>query len=324
MNVSPALSPSPSPEALLNALSTPDGATAVLVAGAPGMGKSSVLSSVAEKARRSPRSAVTWVDGSVVASEGHLSALLVSAGAIDLEGSALDTVFDWLAAEGPGSPLLVIDNLDALVFKRERVACALATFLTAGSGQRLLASCHPAAADRLTRGNGPFAKIPDRTSTFTLVPLGDDEAKDLVRRRAPRLPPGVTSMVIAAAGGHPAALVFLSRMAEVGLESELEAEAFFDRAAEFAGAVYAESWAQIGPQQRAILFQITRFGGSASMAEIAEALVLPASHVGAQMSRLVTDGLVLRPTPRGRYEIPLLLARWIERRATRGPSGRIG
>jgi len=281
-----------------------------------------VLSSTAKKAQASLLLETIWIDGGIVASEGHLAALLASAGSINRSDASLEALIEEMTSEGRGPTLLVIDNLDSLVFKRERVTRALATFLESGSGQRILASCHPAAADRMVGGKGPFAAVAGRTSTFTLMPLTDDEAEDLVRRRAPRLSAGVSDMVISAAGGHPAALVFLSRMAEVGVDSELEAGAFFDRAAEFAGAVYAESWAHIGPQQRAILFQITRFGGSASMAEIAQALALPPSHVGAQMSRLVTDGLVLRPAMRGRYEIPMLLARWIERRATRGPRAR--
>jgi DNA-binding transcriptional ArsR family regulator len=317
MNVLPG-----TPQSLLDALLAPS-AAAVLLAGAPGMGKSSVLSSAAQKAKNSLRWETIWIDGGVVASEGHLAALLASAISTSQQVASLEAVIEEMTSSDREATLLVIDNLDWLVFKRERVTRALAVFLESDSG-RVLASCHPAAADRLAGGKGPFAAVTGRTSTFTLMPLADDEAEDLVLRRAPRLPAGIAKTVIAAAGGHPAALVFLSRMAEVGVGSELETEDFFERAAEFAGAVYAESWAQIGPQQRAILYQISRAGGSASMAEIAQALTLPPSHVGAQISRLVMDGLVLRPAIRGRYEIPLLLARWIERRAARAPRGKEG
>lgn len=316
MNVSPA-----TPQSLLDALLVPS-AAAVLLTGAPGMGKSSVLSSAAQKAKKSLRCEMIWIDGGVVASEGHLATLLASAISTQPPAS-LEAVIEQITSSEHEAVLLVIDNLDLLVFKRERVTRSLAAFLESGLG-RVLASCHPAAVDRLVSDKGPFAAVTGRTSTFTLVPLADDEAKDLVLRRAPRLPTDIASTVIAAAGGHPAALVFLSRMAEVGVGSELETEAFFERAAEFAGAVYAESWAQLGPQQRAILNQISRAGGSASMAEVAQALALTPSHVGAQVSRLVTDGLVLRPAIRGRYEIPLLLARWIERRAVRAPRGKEG
>src|SRR5690606_9316082 len=89
-------------------------------------------------------------------------------------------------------------------------------------------------------------------------------------------------------------------------------------AAEFAGAVYAEPWASLGPQQRAIL---SRFEGDAapiSTSDLADATDLPASQVSSQLTRLVSDGLVRRTAYRGRFSIAPLLAKWISLRVARG------
>ena len=90
-----------------------------------------------------------------------------------------------------------------------------------------------------------------------------------------------------------------------------------DRAAEFAGAVYAEAWATLGPQQRAILWHLARAEAPVAAVEISPALALPVSQISAQLTRLVLSGLLSPASQRGRYTVAPLLARWIERRATR-------
>ncbi len=52
-------------------------------------------------------------------------------------------------------------------------------------------------------------------------------------------------------------------------------EALLNRASEFAEAVYAESWAALGPQQRAILWALAIAAAATSAAEIAERIALP-------------------------------------------------
>lgn len=289
------------------------GRAAVLVVGAPGMGKSSVIHAAARLVSREHGFRQAWISGEVVASEEHTAALLAAALGVErTPAEPLESVCRRLPRQ---SVLLVVDDLDALVFKRERIARALAALAAGERGVRILASCHPGAAERLTAMDGPLANLPDGAAVVALGYLDDSSARQLVRRRAARLPEPTIERVVASAGGHPAALVFLSRMAEVSADPDVEA--FFERAAEFAGAVYAESWASLGPQQRAILWCLATADGTAATGDVADLIGLPASHVGAQLSRLVTDGMVRRTGERGRYAVAPLLARWIERRATR-------
>jgi DNA-binding transcriptional ArsR family regulator len=123
--------------------------------------------------------------------------------------------------------------------------------------------------------------------------------------------------VIREAGGHPAAIVFLSRLLTLHQAATPKVASLLDQAAEFAGAVYAEPWAMLGPQQRAILWHLASSRVSASAAEIASALCLPASQVSAQLTRLSSAGLLSGSRQRGRHAVAPLLARWIARRAVR-------
>lgn len=331
------------------ASSASDRAAVGLVVGAPGFGKSSVLAAAASAIARRTRRVVIWVSGAVVASEGHLARLLASAlapvptssaGTAPLEESvSLETALRRLT-RAPQRILLAIDDFDALVFKRERVAEQLGHAVASGDEVQLLASCHPAARDRLTAATHPFAAaVGGPIICVTITPLDPAAASSLIRRRTPSLSTAATRRVIAAAGGHPAALVYLSRL--LGLRAQQNAPAasdgagecrvggtgddrpdaprgFFNDAAEFAGAVYAESWAALGPQQRAILWQLGMSTTPASAADIAHAIELPASHVSAQLTRLVAEGLVRRTEPRGHFDVAPLLAQWIARRAARG------
>jgi DNA-binding transcriptional ArsR family regulator len=303
----------------------------VFIAGPPGFGKTSLLAAATALVGRRLGVAVAWVSGGVVASDGHFTRLLASTA----EGTDID-------GQTQPSGVLAIDDIDVLVFKRERIAERIARLLASDS-IRVLATCHPAAADRFSTTGHPFAdaiyQTGDRVHVMTIDALDDESARALIRRRAPRLSDTAAQAIIAAAGGHPAALVFLSRLADlrtsdtgnhtgavardgyVNSLAEGEAQgigALIDWAAEFAGAVYAESWAGLGPQQRAILWQLGKAGAPATASDIAEAIDLPASHVSAQITRLGADGLVRRTTVRGQFTLAPLLARWIARRAARG------
>lgn len=328
------------------------GAHAALIVGPPGFGKSSVLAAAADLIARRTEARVLPISGSVVASEGHLARLLArGVRGLDPHGAgrerstdrnqdtswSLDTTCAALAASATPI-LLAVDDLDALVFKREWVTERLVDLVTSPT-VRLIASCLPAAAERFLAPDRPFATAlgarGGRITSVALVALEDEQARLLVRRRAPRLSAAATATVIAAAGGHPAALVFLSRLAE--LRSATAAGhtngnpasprdvtrlgKLFDRAAEFAGAVYAEPWAALGPQQRAVLWQLSAMPGPTTAAEVATAIELPPSHVSAQLTRLVADGLVRRTGVRGQFVVAPLLASWIARRAARAQSG---
>lgn len=313
------------------------GARILLIAGPPGFGKTSVLASAAELVARRLAADVIWVSGGVVASEGHLARLLAGAtedmGVQNQVEFSLETALVHLQRRSPRATLLAIDDIDALVFKRERVAEWLVTVQRSHPSIQLLGSCHGGAADRLVAVGHPFADAMQNGSgpahVVTIDALDDISAHTLIRRRSPRLSDASVRRIIAAAGGHPAALVFLSRLAELRASEKgfVEVPATDDPhnigeliewAAEYAGAVYAESWAGLGPQQRAILWQLGCLGASVSASEIADKIDLPASHVSAQLTRLVTDGLVRRTLTRGQFTLAPLLARWIARRAARG------
>lgn len=326
----------------------PTGAQAVLIVGPPGFGKSSVLAAARDLTARRIGAQVVAISGSVVASEGHLAKLLARAApAADQDhpqpatwaqpltvgvSQSLDLICKGLAvAKTP--ILLSIDDVDGLVFKRERMLSRLVDLVTAPP-VRLIATCLPAAAERFLADQSPFARElaarGARVTSVTLAALDDEQARALVQRRAPGLSGAVTALVVGAAGGHPAALVFLSRVAELwstpgargGFTStnaghnEYRLAKLFDRAAEFAGAVYAEPWTALGPQQRAVLWQLSARGATTA-ADVAAGVDLPPSHVSAQLTRLVADGLVRRTDVRGQFVVAPLLARWITKRAAK-------
>jgi len=309
-----------------------------LVAGAPGFGKTSVLAAVASLVARRTQSQIAWVSGGVVGSDGHLAQMLgsgVQLGHHVVSGPAgpqdLALVLDVLA--GSTEPIvLAIDDFDSLVFKREVLAERLGIVAARGNALRLVASCHPSARDRLIADHAFARAVSGPIASVTLNPLDDVAAQALIERRVPGLSSAMVVEIVAAAGGHPAALVYLSRLASLresvstkvgctpgqghhGLLKE-----FFAQAAEFAGAVYAEAWSGLGPQQRAILWQLGNAGRPVSAGYIARAIRIPASQTSAQLTRLVSDGLVRRGEVRGHFAVAPLLAAWISRRAARsGP-----
>ena len=298
---------------------TCDLASAVLLVGAPGMGKTAVLTAVADLVSERARGRVIWISGGIVAGEGHLATLLASAVGGSPAGYSLSAVCDQLAAPDTVPVLLAIDDFDDLVFKRESIATAVTRAVATGSNLRLVASCRPDAQERLTNPERAFGAIPDRVLVEMGLSLFNPQAaRALIKRRAPRLSPATAEAIIMESGGHPAALVFLSRLAELQDErSDDELEAFFNLAGEFAGAVYAEPWTELGPQQRAILAQIAQTGRPMSAVEVARALVLSPGHVSAQLSRLTAAGLVSRTRSRGHHVVAPLLSRWISQRAAR-------
>ena len=317
-------------------------ARAVLIVGAPGFGKTSVLAAAAAAVAGRLAARVLWLAGGAIASEGHLARLLADAAGARV-GRQVPTL-DEVVANALGDPdiatVLAVDDFDALTFKRDRVAELLGSAAASGSRNRLLLTCRPAAVPRLTAPAHPLvralASAGTHAETVTIGALDDAAAWALVRRRAPRLSAAEASTVVGAAGGHPAALVFLSRLVALGplapsgadlapAGPDVDADAFgpvMAWAAEFAGAVYAEPWADLGPQQRAVLWQLARAGAATTASEVAAAIALPPSHVSAQLTRLVADGLALRTGMRGQFTLAPLLARWIVRRPARdaGPT----
>jgi hypothetical protein len=303
----------------INALSDDLERRAVLIAGPPGFGKTSVLEAAVEGASHRAGGTVVWISGGIVASEGHLASLLSAVLGDADTGSSIELICRRLASTPMRRILLSIDDIDALVFKRENVAKALVSIISAGPAVRLIATCHPAASERLSSPTHPLVRaLRGRIETIALTPFDDQAARDLIHRRAPRLSPRTASVIIAEAGGYPAALVFLGRLAElIEYAGGACSAEWIDSAAEFAGAVYAEPWASLGPQQRAILWRLSSNGAPTTAADIAQAISLPASHVSAQLTRLIADGLIWRTQERGHYSVAPLLARWIARRVTR-------
>ncbi len=296
-----------------------DRASAVLLVGAPGMGKTAVLTAVADLVSERTRGGVIWISGGVVASEGHLAKMLGSAVGGSPAERSLNAVCDQLAAPETAPVLLAIDDFDDLVFKRESIAKAVTRAVADGSNSRLVASCRPDAKERLINPDKALGAIPGRVLVETGLSLFDPQAaRALIERRAPRLSPAAAEAIIVESGGHPAALVFLSRIAGLRNErSDDELESFFNLAGEFAGAVYAEPWTNLGPQQRAILAQIAQTGRPMSAVEVARVLELSPGHVSAQLSRLTVAGLVSRTRSRGHHVVAPLLSRWMSRRAAR-------
>lgn len=305
------------------------GKRAVLIAGAPGVGKTSVLAASAELVGAQTCRAVMWVNGGIVASEGHLVRLLsellgtgTSPEAPPPVGIALKDLCRRLAENLLQPILLAVDDFDLLVFKREHVGRTIGQALAAGSGMRLLATCHPAARDRLVTTHAFGRCLVGEVATVTISTFDISAARELVSRRAPSLSTEECAAVVEESGGHPAALAYLSRLAELSLGGKAHSDSaglvdLFERAAEFAGSVYAEPWAALGPQQRAILWQLGSTAAPKTAAEVAARLSLPAPQVSAQLTRLVDEGLVQRTAPRAHYSVSPLLARWIARRAVR-------
>jgi DNA-binding transcriptional ArsR family regulator len=311
-----------------------------IIAAPPGFGKTSLLIAAAELAAHRLATRTIWINGSVVASEQHLARLLAPGITLPNTSAALSTS----AAEKDAADdrlLIAIDDIDALVFKREGIATLIGHLLVRNREARLLASCHPAAAERFLSPPGWLSMVSSLMSApipiVSVGPLDDDAALALVRRREPGLTDHAARAILVAAGGHPAALVFLSRLAVLRVGEAVRPTLHYDAppgerrtngepdgiaglvdwAAEFAGAVYAEAWAALGPQQRAILWQLARREVPTSASDVASAIDLTASHVSAQLTRLGGDGLVRRTSIRGQFTVAPLLARWIARRAAR-------
>jgi DNA-binding transcriptional ArsR family regulator len=221
--------------------------------------------------------------------------------------------------------VLTIDDFDALVFKREGLSTAIGEALAVHPSIKLLGACHPSACDRFLSASHPFnVSARARVSAIAIPSMDSEAAMKLIRRRVPRLSVAGARRVIREAGGHPAALVFLARLAELGRPRDAtDLSRMLRNASEFAGTVYSESWASLGPQQRAILWELSA-RSTASAADIARAICLPSSHVSAQITRLLAEGLVHRDLRRGHFGVAPLLAGWIARRAVRRESSDFG
>lgn len=281
-----------------------------LIAAAPGMGKTSFLEACLRSVSETDR--VVFVSGSVLASEGHFVRVL--------HASTKDTSAehrDWksglrtfLGAATSRPLILAIDDFDQLAFKRDDLTKILAAAAASPDGALLLLTCSRSTIDRIVGAGRPFSGI---LTTVTIAPLDEIAAHQLIQLRAPMLPTKARAFVVHQAGGHPGAIVFISRIVESLLEngSRFDPARALASATEFAGTVYAEPWSALGPQQRAILWHLSRVRSeAASVTQIAQALVLQPSHVSAQLARLVDEGLIRRDG-RGAYAIAPLLANWI-------------
>lgn len=301
----------------------------VLVAGAPGFGKTSVLGSAARRVADQTGCKVLWINGAIVGSEDHLARIIVEASPPEDERDGqerskrrLEGLILGLADSGDAPYLLAVDDVDALFFKRERLARLFGLALSSGERLMLLGSCHPSVCRRLVHRSPLGDELGGKITTVQIDLFGEKEAHRLVGRRVQGLPSEARSLIVEEAGGHPAALVFLARLARlyVGDSSPwtcVQAE-FLDRAGELAGSVYAESWALLGPQQRALLWHLGTAPKPLSAGALAEAIALRPSQVSAQIRRLVDEGLVSAAARRAQFTVAPLLARWIAVRAARG------
>lgn len=287
-----------------------------LITAAPGMGKTSFLEACVRQARKRER--VVFVSGSVLASEGHLVHVLHTS-----TKRSTPEHRDWKSGlrafltEGTDHPLiLAIDDFDQLAYKRDELTRILAATASDPNGALLLLTCARSTVDRILGAGRPFANI---LTTVSIDPLDENAAERLIQLRAPSLAAAARTFVVQQAGGHPGAIVFVSRIVESLLKDgdRFDASRALASATEFAGAVYSEPWSALGPQQRAILWHLSSVGSEAgSVTHIAKALVLQPSHVSAQLARLVDEGLIRRDG-RGAYAIAPLLARWIVARGVR-------
>lgn len=288
-----------------------------LICAAPGMGKTSFLEACVREVRT--RGRVVYVSGSVVASEGHFVNVLQAS----RKGPNVETR-DWrsglrafFANRGKGPLVLAIDDFDQLAYKRDELTRVLAEAASSPEQTLMLMTSARSTVERIVGSGRPFADV---LTAVTIEPLDEAAAERLIQLRAPSLENAARSFVVRETGGHPGAIVFLSRIAE----STLVGGAFDERkalslATELAGAVYAEPWSMLGPQQRAILWHLSSVGKDVSVTDIAHALVLQPSHVSAQLARLVEEGFIRRDG-RGSYAISPLLSRWIVTRGARATS----
>lgn len=279
-----------------------------LVMAAPGMGKTSFLEACV-RALPAKTHAIS-VSGGVIASEGHFVRVLQAGVRNAAVGDS-----NWerclrvlLARMSEAQFVIAIDDFDQLVYKREVLATTLAA--AGRQGVPFVVSCAKSTASRIVGVGRPFQGI---LRPIAIRALNKSQADLLVQRRAPNLPPNVREFIILQAGGHPGALVYLSRIAQLCFRegATFDGERTVAHATEFAGSVYAESWSALGPQQRAILSHLSRLDlDTSSVTQIAAGILLHPSHVSAQLRRLVDEGLVRRDS-RGSYSIAALLARWI-------------
>lgn len=294
----------------------------VLISSPPGLGKTALLSAVAETRDASGSRLVAWISGSVLASEGHFATVLAEEMGTPClpHGTWQDRVRRIFSAvrECSGQRfVMILDDLDQLVFKREDLLRLLAAEFDRSTNVLLVATAKPMAVSRLTATGRPFQ---GRLVVTPLRLLSPSAAVDLVRLRARDVPPEIAQELYNRAGGHPAALVFLARFMTLahGFGAGGIVRGAWEGAAEFAGAVYAQQWYALGPQQRAILWEIAVSPtGESSPTELSGRLLLQPSHVGAQLKRLENEALLERGARRGRYRIAPLLARWITERAVR-------
>lgn len=296
---------------------------AVLISSPPGLGKTALLSAVADSRSEASGGTVAWVSGSVIASEGQFAAVLGEAleipAPLEPEGrDRVQAIFCEVRARGGERFVVILDDLDQLVFKREGLLAALSVEFEESDNVLLIATAKPMSVPRLTAGGRAFG---GRLRVLQLGLLDRPAGIELIRLRAPHVPSDLANEIYHQAGGHQGALVFLARLATLSqtpVAAGQRLDPVWDRAAEFAGAVYAQQWYSLGPQQRAILWELaTRDGSESSPTELSDALFLAPSHVGAQLKRLENEALVERVSQRGRYRIAPLLARWITERAVR-------
>jgi len=305
------------------------GAQSVLIAGAPGMGKTSVLLASARRVAENTDRKVAWVSGSVVASEEHLARFLaaelekIGMGESEPVSVPLEAVFSWLdPTETRRTLLLAIDDFDVLVFKRQGLGLRIAELGVRSPKIPIIVSCQLASVDKIKKTSAFGQKLGESLRVVPIPLLEDRPAKDLIDRRAPGLPPTAKSAILQEAGGHPAALVYLARLASES-DTEKSITAFLERAAEFAGSVYAEPWSVLSPQQRAVLWELAAASKPLTAGQVAERLALPAPQVSVQLKRLINHGLVLLANRKAHFTVAPLLTRWIAIRAARVPVARI-
>ncbi len=293
----------------------------MLVSSPPGVGRSSVLRSLARDFNDVAHTRVLLTHGDVIASKDQLFGSLsdqLDFGAVAFRHwlDAAEAVFHEIRAQKTIRFLLLIDDFDQLAYKREPLLEALGGQLATATNCLLVATCRNATVTRLTKTDTALSNL---LRVVALTPMNDAEALELVEKRAPELAGPTLRFVVSQAGGHPAAIVFLCRVFQLrGVRTTRHTTEILRVAAELAGAVYAEHWAELGPQQRAILWHISQSpDATSSTAKLAAALILHPSHVSAQLTRLVDEGLVARAGSRGKYRVAPLLALWITERAVR-------